>query len=137
MITNEAVADSVPPIVTTSDRDNINTTNNNTNASLNNSNNPSSRSVQPHARTPGDGASDESTTTTVPATPVIPIPPADPDSEGLPKYKRDLVAKQRILRAELQALQPQSGHCRLEVSRGEIFEVCTVHSMFHYLIFYI
>lgn len=28
----------------------------------------------------------------------------------------------RTLRAELQALQPQSGHCRLEVSRGEIFE---------------
>ncbi|CAG2064789.1 unnamed protein product, partial [Timema podura] len=44
------------------------------------------------------------------------------DSESLPKYKRDLVAKQRVLRAELQALQPQSGHCRLEVSRTEIFE---------------
>nr|CAD7410709.1 unnamed protein product [Timema cristinae] len=44
------------------------------------------------------------------------------DSESLPKYKRDLVAKQRVLRAELQALQPQSGHCRLEVSRAEIFE---------------
>jgi hypothetical protein len=45
------------------------------------------------------------------------------DSESLPKYKRDLVAKQKVLRAELQALQPQSGHCRLEVSRTEIFEV--------------
>jgi len=44
------------------------------------------------------------------------------DSESLPKYKRDLVAKQKVLRAELQALQPQSGHCRLEVSRTEIFE---------------
>ncbi|XP_063234508.1 E3 ubiquitin-protein ligase SMURF1 isoform X2 [Bacillus rossius redtenbacheri] len=44
------------------------------------------------------------------------------DSESLPKYRRDLVAKQRVLRAELQALQPQSGHCRLEVSRTEIFE---------------
>ncbi|XP_067005940.2 E3 ubiquitin-protein ligase SMURF2 [Anabrus simplex] len=44
------------------------------------------------------------------------------DSESLPKYKRDLVAKQMVLRAELQALQPQSGHCRLEVSRTEIFE---------------
>ncbi|GLG98749.1 E3 ubiquitin-protein ligase Smurf1 [Gryllus bimaculatus] len=44
------------------------------------------------------------------------------ESESLPKYKRDLVAKQMVLRAELQALQPQSGHCRLEVSRSEIFE---------------
>lgn len=45
------------------------------------------------------------------------------DGEMLPKYRRDLVAKQKILRAELNALQPQSGHCRLEVSRSEIFEV--------------
>lgn len=43
--------------------------------------------------------------------------------DSLPKYRRDLVAKQRVLRAELHALQPQSGHCRLEVSRNEIFEV--------------
>lgn len=40
----------------------------------------------------------------------------------LPKYRRDLVGKLRQLRSELQALQPQSGHCRLEVSRTEIFE---------------
>lgn len=40
----------------------------------------------------------------------------------LPKYRRDLVGKMRALRTELQALQPQSGHCRLEVSRTEIFE---------------
>lgn len=40
----------------------------------------------------------------------------------LPKYRRDLVGKLRALRSELQALQPQSGHCRLEVSRNEIFE---------------
>lgn len=40
----------------------------------------------------------------------------------LPKYRRDLVGKLRALRSELQALQPQSGHCRLEVSRTEIFE---------------
>lgn len=44
------------------------------------------------------------------------------ESELLPKYKRDLVAKLKCLRAELNALQPQSGHCRLEVSRNEIFE---------------
>ncbi|XP_030388447.1 E3 ubiquitin-protein ligase Smurf1 [Scaptodrosophila lebanonensis] len=40
----------------------------------------------------------------------------------LPKYRRDLVGKLRALRTELQTMQPQSGHCRLEVSRSEIFE---------------
>ncbi|VVC89078.1 unnamed protein product, partial [Leptidea sinapis] len=38
------------------------------------------------------------------------------DAEALPKYKRDLAAKARVLRAELQALQPQTGHCRIEVN---------------------
>ena len=42
--------------------------------------------------------------------------------DGLPKYKRDLVAKIKVLRTELSSLQPQSGHCRLEVSRQEVFE---------------
>ncbi|XP_054282243.1 E3 ubiquitin-protein ligase SMURF2-like [Macrosteles quadrilineatus] len=51
-----------------------------------------------------------------------PAPPPPAEGEALPKYRRDLVAKQKILRAELTALQPQSGHCRLEVSRTEIFE---------------
>ncbi|CAH2106270.1 unnamed protein product [Euphydryas editha] len=45
-----------------------------------------------------------------------------PDSDALPKYKRDLAAKARVLRAELQALQPQTGHCRIEVSRNEVLE---------------
>lgn len=44
------------------------------------------------------------------------------ENEHLPKYRRDLVAKLKVLRAELTALQPQSGHCRLEVSRTEVFE---------------
>lgn len=43
-------------------------------------------------------------------------------SELLPKYRRDLVGKLRTLRTELQSLQPQSGHCRIEVSRAEILE---------------
>ena len=42
----------------------------------------------------------------------------------LPKYRRDLVHKMKTLRNELQLLQPQTGHCRLEVSREEVFEVC-------------
>ncbi|EAT37804.1 AAEL010256-PA, partial [Aedes aegypti] len=42
--------------------------------------------------------------------------------KGCWMYRRDLVGKIRSLRVELQALQPQSGHCRLEVSRQEIFE---------------
>ncbi len=41
----------------------------------------------------------------------------------LPKYKRDLVQKMKVLRQELQAMQPQTGHCRIEVSRDQIFEV--------------
>ncbi|XP_066258388.1 E3 ubiquitin-protein ligase SMURF2 [Euwallacea similis] len=44
------------------------------------------------------------------------------ENEHLPKYRRDLVAKLKVLRAELTGLQPQSGHCRLEVSRQEVFE---------------
>ncbi|CAB3385797.1 Hypothetical predicted protein [Cloeon dipterum] len=43
-------------------------------------------------------------------------------SESLPKYRRDLVAKLKCLRAELHALQPQTGHCRLEISRKDFFE---------------
>jgi hypothetical protein len=39
------------------------------------------------------------------------------------KHKRDLVHKMKVLRHEFQPLQPQTGHCRLEVSREEIFEV--------------
>lgn len=71
-----------------------------------------------------------STTTTI--TTIIPTEgravPADlpqgllEGADLLPKYRRDLVGKLRALRTELQALQPQSGHCRLEVSRNEIFE---------------
>lgn len=38
------------------------------------------------------------------------------------QHKRDLVHKMKILRQEFQSLQPQTGHCRLEVSREEIFE---------------
>ncbi|CAH2037296.1 unnamed protein product, partial [Iphiclides podalirius] len=47
---------------------------------------------------------------------------ADQEPDALPKYKRDLAAKARVLRAELQALQPQTGHCRIEVSRNEVLE---------------
>lgn len=41
----------------------------------------------------------------------------------VPRYKRDLVQKLKILRQELSQQQPQAGHCRIEVSREEIFEV--------------
>uniref|UniRef100_F6QUG6 E3 ubiquitin-protein ligase SMURF1 n=1 Tax=Xenopus tropicalis TaxID=8364 RepID=F6QUG6_XENTR len=38
------------------------------------------------------------------------------------RYERDLVQKLKVLRHELSLLQPQAGHCRVEVSREEIFE---------------
>ena len=44
------------------------------------------------------------------------------EQHNLPKSKRDLVAKMKVLRSELSGLQPASGHCRLEVTRGEVFE---------------
>jgi hypothetical protein len=37
----------------------------------------------------------------------------------------------KILRQELQNLQPQGGHCRMEVSRDEIFEVRTMQKEIH------
>ncbi|XP_011498298.1 PREDICTED: E3 ubiquitin-protein ligase SMURF2 [Ceratosolen solmsi marchali] len=78
-------------------------------------------------RSRADGASNNNTPTTeTPPTPngqtVSDLPKELMESELLPKYKRDLVAKLKCLRAELNALQPQTGHCRLEVSRNEIFE---------------
>lgn len=76
--------------------------------------------------TPVTESAETSNTTEAVSSPVAhlpPVPQSVPEGEALPKYRRDLVAKQKILRAELTALQPQSGHCRLEVSRTEIFEV--------------
>jgi E3 ubiquitin ligase SMURF1/2 len=55
-------------------------------------------------------------------TPTAPPHYSHDGAEMLPKYKRDLVAKVKVLRQELVTLQPQSGHCRLEVSRKEVFE---------------
>ncbi|OXB67546.1 hypothetical protein ASZ78_004664 [Callipepla squamata] len=46
------------------------------------------------------------------------------EGEELPaqRYERDLVQKLKVLRHELSLQQPQAGHCRIEVSREEIFE---------------
>lgn len=70
---------------------------------------------------------------TPPSTPSVPVITASKPGRGLleissspaeilPRYKRDLVAKMKVLRSELSSLQPGSGHCRLELSRGEVFE---------------
>lgn len=73
-------------------------------------------------------ATSESTRIAPPPNPPPTNVPADlPQSllesaELLPKYRRDLDVKLRGFRSDLQAQQPQSGHCRLEVSRAEIFE---------------
>ena len=45
-----------------------------------------------------------------------------PHDQSLPRYKRDLSHKLKILRRELQSQQPQTGHCRVEVNRAETFE---------------
>lgn len=47
----------------------------------------------------------------------IPLLPASQQQK-----RRNLVQKMSTLRQELQAFQPQSGHCRIEVSRHDIFE---------------
>lgn len=49
--------------------------------------------------------------------------PDEAECLTVPRYKRDLVQKLKILRQELSQQQPQAGHCRIEVSREEIFEV--------------
>ncbi|KAH8254512.1 hypothetical protein KR032_010598 [Drosophila birchii] len=71
-------------------------------------------------------ATTTTTTTTTTNTPhrIVPDLPQGllESADLLPKYRRDLVGKLRALRTELQTMQPQSGHCRLEVSRNEIFE---------------
>lgn len=54
---------------------------------------------------------------------VVPFCPDDAECLTVPRYKRDLVQKLKILRQELSQQQPQAGHCRIEVSREEIFEV--------------
>uniref|UniRef100_A0A8C3SAE3 HECT-type E3 ubiquitin transferase n=1 Tax=Chelydra serpentina TaxID=8475 RepID=A0A8C3SAE3_CHESE len=55
---------------------------------------------------------------------VVSLCPLPDEAECLtvPRYKRDLVQKLKILRQELSQHQPQAGHCRIEVSREEIFE---------------
>lgn len=89
--------------------------------------------IHPHPAPPPQAlptTSAPSTTMAPSSTPVSPPRHRDQDlpqgllidAELLPKYRRDLVGKLRALRAELTTLQPQSGHCRLEVSRNEIFE---------------
>ncbi|BFZ17439.1 hypothetical protein BsWGS_20477 [Bradybaena similaris] len=51
-------------------------------------------------------------------------PTQDKENEqpNLPKCKRDLVQKLKVLKHEISSLQPQAGHCRLEISREEVFE---------------
>lgn len=65
----------------------------------------------------------------VPVAPPQALSPAQLPEEAecltVPKYKRDLVQKLKILRQELSQQQPPAGHCRIEVCREEIFEVRT------------
>ncbi|TDG40897.1 hypothetical protein AWZ03_012675 [Drosophila navojoa] len=89
---------------------------------------PAAAAPTPTAAPPPANSNAGSTTATPHrrATPHIVVPDLPQGllegADLLPKYRRDLVGKMRALRSELQTLQPQSGHCRLEVSRSEIFE---------------
>lgn len=51
------------------------------------------------------------------------VPVEEAEGELPVRYERDLVQKLKVLRHELSLQQPQAGHCRIEVSREEIFEV--------------
>lgn len=51
------------------------------------------------------------------------VPVEEGEGELPVRYERDLVQKLKVLRHELSLQQPQAGHCRIEVSREEIFEV--------------
>lgn len=64
--------------------------------------------------------------------PPLPIIPPSFEISDMPysKHRRDLVQKLAALRQELHTLQPQSGHCRLEVSREDIFEVMIICTYF-------
>lgn len=86
---------------------------------------PSATAAVPPQATPASNATPTTlTTTTNPPHRIVPDLPQGllEGADLLPKYRRDLVGKLRALRTELQTMQPQSGHCRLEVSRNEIFE---------------
>uniref|UniRef100_A0A8K9VGS3 HECT-type E3 ubiquitin transferase n=1 Tax=Oncorhynchus mykiss TaxID=8022 RepID=A0A8K9VGS3_ONCMY len=50
------------------------------------------------------------------------LPVEGGEGEVTLRYERDLVHKLKLLRHELSLQQPQAGHCRIEVSRDEIFE---------------
>lgn len=78
---------------------------------------PLSASPTPPSSSPVAAATQSSSPVSSPT-----LPQALEDQGDLPKYSRDLVAKLKGLRAELQCLQPQSGHCRLDIPRKEIFE---------------
>ncbi|XP_017779182.1 PREDICTED: E3 ubiquitin-protein ligase SMURF2 [Nicrophorus vespilloides] len=83
---------------------------------------PSPSTASATSTTTTTTATTTTTTSAVPRPIDNDLPHGLNDSELLPKYRRDLVGKLRALRAELTSLQPQSGHCRLEVSRNEVFE---------------
>ncbi|EDX16084.1 GD13210 [Drosophila simulans] len=86
---------------------------------------PAAAAAVPPQATPASNATPTTlTTTTNPPHRIVPDLPQGllEGADLLPKYRRDLVGKLRALRTELQTMQPQSGHCRLEVSRNEIFE---------------
>ncbi|XP_057324330.1 E3 ubiquitin-protein ligase SMURF2 [Microplitis mediator] len=116
---NDVGTESTTGTTTTATTTTTNTTPSTVNVTAN-TNHPSNRTIS--NSTNNNSFTVESTTQNIIPQTISDLPKELMESELLPKYKRDLVAKLKCLRAELNALQPQSGHCRLEVSRNEIFE---------------
>lgn len=52
---------------------------------------------------------------TTDSTPAESPPNSQESGDFIPKFRRDLASKLKVLKTELLAMQPQSGHCRLEV----------------------
>ncbi|XP_047739146.1 E3 ubiquitin-protein ligase SMURF2 isoform X2 [Hyalella azteca] len=84
---------------------------------------PTSASRTPIRRVPPLPSSSSASSAPNPNSNKDPAPPTDGEGHDCPpKYTRDLVAKLNVLRAQLSCQVPQSGHCRLDIPRTEVFE---------------
>lgn len=100
---------STPPVSTTSTAV---TVSNRSNTQTSESNTRTPRPVIMSVTTVSSPAVIPSTDSTQTESP----PNSQESTDFIPKFRRDLASKLKVLRTELTAMQPQSGHCRLEVN---------------------